>query len=226
MAKRLDDDVDENWLEENPFDDSTPDEEDIASQDRYLLRRQEEFRSAAEFVARALSQLPDVQRVVLFGSVAAPLKKKVPRFREYRRRGIEVWHECKDADLAVWVNHLDHLKALQKARAQALNDLFLTKNVGVAHHQVDVFLMEPGADRYLGRLCCFGTCPKGKEECHVPGCGTKPFLKQQKRFQFRKDALHGSPTFTLYERLSVKEPQARRSEPGSPMLSHSIGWAG
>jgi len=124
---------DDEWEQENPFDDSTPDDEDIASQNHYLLKRQKESRLAAEFVARGLSQVPEVQKVVLFGSVAAPLEKEVPRFRQYRRRGIEVWHECKDMDLAVWVSGLDKLKALQTARSQALNDLLRQKNIGVAH---------------------------------------------------------------------------------------------
>jgi len=199
------DDLDDEWDEENPFDDdSTPDDEDIASQNQYLLKRQKEFRLAAEFVARGLSRVSDVRKVVLFGSVAAPLKKEVPRFRQYRRRGIEVWHECKDVDLAVWASGLDNLKALQKARSQALNDLLRQKNVGVAHHRVEIFLMEPGTDRYLGRLCCFGTCPKDKPECLAPDCGAKRFLKQHEGFTFRGDTLRGASAIALYERPSEK----------------------
>ena len=47
----------------------------------------------------------------------------------------------------------------------------------VASHQLDVFLIEPGSDRYLGRLCSFSACPKGKRDCLVPGCGAIPFNK-------------------------------------------------
>ena len=48
----------------------------------------------------------------------------------------------------------------------------------VAAHQVDVFVLEPGTDRCLGRLCGFNACPKGKRERLVPGCGGTPFLRQ------------------------------------------------
>jgi len=108
-----------------------------------MLRRQRDFRAAAEYVAEALARLPVVRKIVLFGSVVAPLKKEVPRFREYRRAEIEVWHECWDADLAVWTSDLASLRSLQQARSQALNDLLTEKSIGVAHHQVEIFLMSP-----------------------------------------------------------------------------------
>lgn len=34
-----------------------------------------------------------------------------------------------------------------------------------------------GPGRHLGRLCRFGSCPKGKVECLVPGCGEVPFRR-------------------------------------------------
>lgn len=129
-----------------------PDEEDVASENRYLLKRQRNFRQAAEFIGRALQKLPEVQKVVLFGSVASTLQKEVPRFREYRCRGMVLWHECKDADLAVWLSGMDNLKAVQNARSEALKDMLRCKDIGIAHHQVEIFLMEPQTDRYLGRL--------------------------------------------------------------------------
>jgi hypothetical protein len=39
---------------------------------------------------------------------------------------------------------------MQKARSRALSLLFDEHNIGVAHHQVDVFIMERGLDCYLG----------------------------------------------------------------------------
>ena len=39
---------------------------------------------------------------------------------------------------------------------------FLEAAIGIASHQVDVFILEPCADRYLGRLCDFNACPRGK----------------------------------------------------------------
>jgi hypothetical protein len=119
----------------------------VAEANQDMLRRQREFRKAGELVGQALAELPQVQKVVLFGSVAVPLRKEIPRFREFRHAGVAIWHECEDVDLAVWVTDLEDLKSLQRARSRALTALLEEHNIGVAHHQVDVFLMEPGSDR-------------------------------------------------------------------------------
>jgi hypothetical protein len=160
MAKKKSKPNQDDAVFEDSFDSVT--EEQVARTNQEMLRRLAEFRTAAGLVAQALAELPQVQKVVLFGSVAAPLSKEIPRFREFRRAGVAVWHECKDVDLAVWVSNLEDLKSLQRARARALNALFHERDIGVAHHQVDVFLFGPGSDRYLGRLCPFGQCPKGR----------------------------------------------------------------
>jgi hypothetical protein len=175
-------------------------EEEIDDENRMMQRRQEEFRTAADWVAAALARLPMVERIVLFGSISQPLEQEVPRFRKFRRRGVALWHECKDVDLAVWVNDLSSLNTLRKEQSGVLNDLFDVAGVGVAHHQVDIFLMEPGTDRYLGRLCHFGTCPKGKPECRVPGCGASPFLRQHERFAFDPSCLDPAKAVVLFDR--------------------------
>jgi hypothetical protein len=180
-----------------------PDDREIAEQDQFLLRRQNEFRTAAEYVTRALAAFEQVQKVVLFGSVAVPLQKEVPRFARFRRARVEVYHECKDVDLAVWTSSLENLKALQRARARALNLLLRETNIGVAHHQVEIFLMEPNTDRHLGRLCTFGECPKaGKRECLAPDCGKSLFLRQVTGFKMRHDALRTDRTVVLFERIT------------------------
>ncbi len=179
--------------------DREPNETEVEEQDRAMLRRQSDLRAAAENVARSLAGLAVVQRVVLIGSVAVLLWKEVPRFRDFRRGRIAVWHECKDADLAVWVSSLADLRSLQRARSQALNELLAERNIGVAHHQVEMFIMETGTDRYLGRLCCFGSCPKGKPDCRAPGCGATKFLKQHENFTFRSEALAPDRSVVLYE---------------------------
>jgi hypothetical protein len=183
-----------------------PWDEEIAQEDRLLLRRQQEFGAAADFVAVALARLAFVERVVLFGSVAQPLRKEVPRFTRFRRAGVALWHECKDVDLAVWLTDVSQLKKLQKARGDALNDLFALANIGVAHHQVDVFLFEPGSDRYLGRLCHFGTCPKGKPECRVAGCGAMLFLRQHEGFAFDPRSLEPARRAVLFDRAAAVGP--------------------
>jgi len=165
-----------------------------------MLNRQEQFRIAAQYVADSLSSIPEVQKAVLFGSVTRPLKKEVPRFRKSRRAVIAIRHECQDVDMAVWISDLSCLKSIQKARSRALNHLLAEKQIGVAHHQVDIFIMEPETDRYLGRLCIFGFCPKGKDKFRVPGCGETRFLQQHEGFQFEPKDLDDEANVVLFER--------------------------
>ena len=166
----------------------------IAEQDQFARLKHENFRRAAEAVALAFACLPEVAAISLFGSVAFPLKTRKTR------RGQEMLHDCKDVDLAVWIDHTDNLAGLQRARSRALAALFAEHSIGVAHHQVDVFLIEPGSNRYLGRLCNFGSCPKGHSACRVPGCGRTPLLKQHHVFVFDPDALAKIRVVRLYVR--------------------------
>lgn len=145
-------------------------------------------------MATAFAGLPEVAAVWLFGSVARPLETQVTR------RGWEMLHNCKDVDLAVWVDRTDNLAGLKRARSRALSKLFDDEAVGVAHHQVDVFLLEPESDRYLGRLCSFGSCPKGRPECRVAGCGSSPLLQQHEDFILYSDALADHKVVRLYDR--------------------------
>jgi hypothetical protein len=63
------------------------------------------------------------------------------------------------------------------------------QRISVAHHQLDIFIMEPGSDRYLGRLCSYNQCPKGKPECRVTDCGSTPLLRQYEDFKLHTSAL-------------------------------------
>ncbi len=202
---------DESWIEPASDDESWAGpalslEEEAAEEDRLLLRRQEELRDAADYVAAAFARLPVVERVALIGSVAQPLVREVPRFAKLHRAGVALWHECRDVDLAVWVSDVSDLGALRKARGHALNALLGETGIGVAHHQVDVFLLEPGSDRYRGRLCHFGTCPKGKPECRVPGCGSALFLRQHEEFVFDARSLDPARSTLLYDRARAFGP--------------------
>ena len=173
---------------------------DVREQNEAMQRRQDEFRIAARYVSHRFASLGSVRKVAIIGSVAVPLKKEVPRFREYRRHGIEVLHECSDLDLAVWISDLSDLKSLQRCRRQALDDLAREQGITLAHHQVEVFLLEPGTDRYVGRLCIFGRCPKDKPECRVPGCGATQFLRHVADFHFNPDVLVPDRSITLFDR--------------------------
>ena len=177
---------------------------EIADENGRMLRRRDSFRRAAELVAAEMALLPEVEKVVLFGSVAAPLKKEVPRFSRLRHAGEKIWHECNDVDLAVWISDLTRLKTLKKAVSNGVNqhqhEAALNKWCGVPHHQVDVFVLEPGSDRYRGRSCSYGQCPKGKPECEVAGCGAQSFLRQHEEFRFDHTSLHREWVVTLFER--------------------------
>src|SRR5581483_10863341 len=127
---------------------------EIEDQNRYLLQRQHDFRRAADIVTDALVSFEEVEAIAVIGSVARPLWKEVPRFREFRRAGIDVWHECKDLDLAVWISSQHRLDSLRRARDRALQQAYdRGMSAGTVGHQVEIFLIEPGTDAYLGRLC-------------------------------------------------------------------------
>jgi len=175
-----------------------PSRRDVAEQDGHQLRRQQCFRAAADAVTARLITFAAVERVALFGSVAGPLTREVPRFEPYRRLGIEVLHEIKDVDLAVWLTSLDGLRDLGRARNKAVSQVTDALGAGVAHHQVDVFLFDFARNAYLGRLCTFADCPKGKSECRVPGCGATLFLRQHDDFAFNADSL--SNAVILFDR--------------------------
>ncbi len=198
---------------QGPFQDfeeshSKPDREEIDEEDFMMLRRQKAFRMAAHYAARLFSGFPWVERVSLFGSVALPLTRQIPRFHQFRRHKIEIWHECKDVDVAVWISQPDQLQLLRKARSQAVALLQQdTANVVcVAHLQMDVFLLEAGSNQYLGNLCIYGECPKGKPECRVPQCGSHPFLQIFQDFHFQPQALDPGRSKLLFSR----EPDGRQ----------------
>ncbi|RUY49611.1 hypothetical protein EN962_21925 [Mesorhizobium sp. M7A.F.Ca.CA.001.09.2.1] len=173
----------------------------IEEQDRYMLERQRQFRAAADVVADAWTRFREVAAVAVIGSVAKPLWKEVPRFSEFRRARIEVWHECSDLDLALWLDSQERLGELRRAAALALRKAFEKgTGISVADHQLDIFLIEPGTDNYLGRLCKFSQCPKGKIDCLVPGCGEIAFNKRVADFTPYDDLLAPAEGGMLYRR--------------------------
>jgi hypothetical protein len=192
-----------------PFDASEADPSPVAGSEaeqheRYVANRRASLRRAAELVAVELAAFPFVTRILLFGSVAEPAKMETPRWRRLRAEVRQVSHDPKDVDLAVWVTDLSQLHLLRRAAGRAIGqhekEIQTHLWPGVAHHQVDVFLLEPGTDRFRGNLCHFGQCPKGKPECHVTGCGAQPFLQLFEDFRFEGRGLRSPNAVVLFER--------------------------
>jgi len=166
-----------------------------SADDYYTLKRYEAFEAAADYVAGALVSHPAVIRVALFGSVASE-----PRRESDRRRRRLVHEPPKDVDLAVWLDRVGGLDDLRRLSAQALQRLWHEKEFGVAHHQVDIFLLD-AKGKYVGRLCRFNQCPKHKPECRAARCGDVPFLQQHDDFAFDStDSLRPDRIRVLFER--------------------------
>jgi hypothetical protein len=76
---------------------------------------------------------------------------------------------------------------------------------------VDVHLFDAGTNRYRGRLCIFGQCPKPhKYGCLVPGCGEESFLQQFSEYRFDHARFGREPKVVLLDRAGgflVKPPQ-------------------
>ncbi len=182
--------------------------EGIAETNRHLVERQVLFRRAADVAATALTGFDEVVAIVLFGSVGNPLWKEVPRFRSYRRAGIALWHECADIDIAVWLSRLDRLREMRRNVTRALPVILAETGHGVASHQLDIFVLEPGTDRYLGRMCQFKACPAAKADCLVPGCGAISFLQQHQGFVLQSDALSPACAVRLFDRTTGESCRA------------------
>ena len=179
-----------------------PDEKDIEEQNYFQLRRQKVFFMAAMAFANEAAQIPWVTKVALFGSVSKPLEKEVPRFSQYRRARIQVWHECKDVDIAVWITDRTSLNLLRIAVNRALKNLMEdTDHMATpAHHQLDIFLIDAGTAQYIGNLCHYNACPKDKPDCLTPGCGASGFLKIYQGFVFHDSALQEPTVRILFDR--------------------------
>jgi hypothetical protein len=93
---------------------------------------------------------------------------------------------------------VDDLVTLKRLRSQAVADLFTNTGIGVAQHQVEIFLFGDGWHDYRGRLCTYGQCPKGKRDCLAPECGRELFLQQHEGFVLASSAF--ATAIPLYER--------------------------
>jgi hypothetical protein len=179
----------------------TPTKAVIVAEERGLLERQQVFRFVADRVTAALARCRSVEAIALFGSVARPLRREVPRFTPYKQLRLPIAHECKDVDLAAWVSRLDGLDELRRARGRVVGEIVAECGHGPAVHEIEVFLLEPGTNRHLGRLCYFRQCPAGKRDCLAAGCGHQPFLKQHDDFSLYPEAIAEGAAIRLYDRI-------------------------
>ena len=173
----------------------------IERENSMLLLRYRSFRIVADLVVEAWRRHPGVAAVSLVGSVARLPWKEVPRFQPYRRNGIELWHECSDLDLAVWLSGTGDLDELRKVKNRAVSSFQDELGGGVSGHQVDSFLLDPDRSKYLGRLCEFNRCPNpGKRECLVPGCCSTSFLRKVRGFRCRQETIAEDRSVRLFDR--------------------------
>ena len=176
--------------------------EGISEANAQALAQYGRFRQAADAVTDVWCVRPDVLAVALIGSLAVMPWKEVPRHSPYRQERVELWHECGDVDLALWLTSLEDLNGLRRIKDRALRDLYKRTGNGTASHQIDTFLLEPGTDQYLGRLCNFNRCPKGRRDCQTPGCGTVPHLKQHTGFRWQPETLDKDRSVRLFDRAT------------------------
>jgi hypothetical protein len=179
----------------------TPTKATIAKEERRLLERQQVFRLVADRLTAALAQCGDLEALALIGSVARPLRREVPRFAPYKQLRVPIAHECKDVDLAVWISRADGLDELRRTRGRVLNEIVAERGNGAAVHEIDVFLLDPSTNRYLGWLCYFRQCPAAKRDCLAAGCGHLQFLKQHDEFSFWPQAIDEGAAVRLYDRI-------------------------
>lgn len=174
---------------------------EIVEDDQRMLLRQKGFRNAARAVSEHLATMAEVQQVRLFGSVALPLWKEVPRHQRLRERKIRIYHECANIDLAVRVNLPVRADKMRKACTLVVNDL-TAKDIylNIAHHTFCIHLIEHQSNRYLGMVCHFNQCPKHKRECQVPGCGAMPFIQVLPWFRLKPERLNEFNSQILFER--------------------------
>ncbi len=183
---------------------------EIAQEDKRMLGRQADFRKAAGVVSQRLAEMPEVCEVRLFGSVALPLWKEVPYHSRLRRRGISVYHQCNNIDMAVWVTspeRADHMRRICSRVVKELNEKEIY--LSIAHHTFCLHLVDANEQRYLGMVCHFSKCPKYKPECAVPGCGAHKFVQILPWFRLKPARLNAFNSQVLFRREGFGE----RAEP-------------
>ncbi len=189
-------------LEERPREAWELSPEGIADSNRRMIELQRDYRRAADTAAKALIPFKEVQAVAVFGAVAMPLWKEVPRFSPYQHHDIALWHACPGINLAVWLDSFKQLSSMRMAIVRALERI-PDKEHEVVLDELAVNFLEHGTDRYVGNLCHYKKCPAAEPACEVPGCGAVGHLRQFSRYRFDQDDLHPDRCFRLFDRATA-----------------------
>lgn len=187
---------------------------EIAKEDKRMLRRQADFRKAAGLLTQRLAEMPEVCEVRLFGSVALPLWKEVSCHSRLRRRGISVYHQCNNIDMAVWVTSPEGANRMRKTCSQVVQELNEREiHLSIAHHTFCLHLVDASEHRYLGMVCHYSQCPKHKPACAVPGCGAHKFVQILPWFRLKPERLDAFNSQILFRREGFGEGAADANMP-------------
>jgi len=167
--------------------------------DKSALYRYQGFTYAATQLAERLIEFPEVERIVLFGSLAKP------PFRERYRCKKRIWafHHPKDIDLAIWLSSLENLGAMRRTLAMLVPSVF-KKAPGICEGVMELFVFDSHSSKYLGRVCHYKQCPHSNIDCMREGCGKPPHLKIENDFTLRPDAVSRINSQLLFERTPAK----------------------
>jgi len=181
--------------------------------DKSALCRYQGFIYAATKLAERLSEFPEVERIVLFGSLAKP------PFREPHRYKKRVWafHEPKDIDIAVWLSSLGNLKAMRRTLATLVPSV-IKKASDICEGAMELFVFDSRSSKYLGRVCHYKQCPYNDSSCNIEGCGKPSHLKIESGFTLRPDAVSRINGQVLFERTPANLVPASNLYTDMPLL--------
>jgi cupin 2 domain-containing protein len=162
--------------------------------DKMALYRYHGYINVATKLAKRLIEFPEVERIVLFGSLAKP-----PFRRRYKYKSRMCFHYPNDIDLALWLSSLDNLGAMRRVLATLVPSVF-KKTPGICEGAMELFVFDSHSSKYLGRVCHSKQCPRNDLECMCEWCGKPPHLKIEHDFVLHPDAISRINSQLLFER--------------------------
>jgi len=166
--------------------------------DKMALYRYHEYITVATQLAERLIEFPEVERIVLFGSLAKP-----PFRRRFKYKKRMYFHYPKDIDLALWLSSLENLDAMRQVLTMPLPPAS-QKARGIRESNMKLFVFDSHSSKYLGRVCHSNRCPHGGFECMCAWSGKPPYLKTTHDFVLHPDAISRISSQLLFERTPAK----------------------